>query len=128
MELTCEVVESITTAEHKALATYCSGEINVVPVSALNVVGEDIWLYDFFMDKTAKNVCAEPAAALALWHGMEGVQLKGHVSYQVAGESFDEANKWAKEKFPERTLKGVLVFKPEVIYDLTPGAGGKKLQ
>lgn len=127
MELSKEIVESIQKAEHKALATFC-GEVNVVPVSVLEVVDGNIWLFNFFMDKTAKNICAEPSAALALWRGMEGVQLKGKVTHEESGENFERAKAKMKEKFPERVLKGLLIFKPEVVYDLTPGSAGRKLQ
>ena len=127
MTLSPEIVDAIQKAEHKALATFC-GEVNVVPVSVLEIVDGDIWLFNFFMDKTAKNICAEPSAALALWRGMEGVQLKGKVTHEESGENFDRAKAKMKEKFPERTIKGLLIFKPESVYDLTPGAGGRKLQ
>jgi predicted pyridoxine 5'-phosphate oxidase superfamily flavin-nucleotide-binding protein len=128
MQLTDEIKQRIEAAEHKALATCCAGEINVVPVSVVRVVGGQLWLHDFFMDKTAKNVCAEPRAALALWSGLTGIQIKGNVEYQTDGTAFEEAEKWIRENFSDRTLRGLLVFTPSVAYDISPGeTAGREL-
>ena len=121
MKLTEDIIKQIEDAEGKALATCCAGEINVVPVSVVRVVKGKIWLHDFFMNKTAKNVCQEPQAALALWNGLEGVQIKGTVEYETSGANFDEATAWIKENFPDRKLRGLLVFDPQKAYDVSAG-------
>lgn len=129
MKLSAEVRECIDNADHKALATCCNGELNVVPVSVVRVVEDTIWLHNFFMDKTVTNVCKEPHAALALWNGFVGVQIKGRVTYEENGEQFTLAKEWIAEHFPQRILRGLLVFTPDAIYDISANAesAGKKL-
>jgi len=124
MELPANIIEFIEAAEQKALATSCNGEVNVVPVSVVRVSDGNIWLHDFFMNKTAKNVCEEPQASLALWSGLNGVQIKGQINYLTEGGDFEAASKWSKEKFPERTLRGLLIFTPETVYDASAKADG----
>jgi len=126
IKLSTDVVNFIEVAEQKALATYCQGEINVIPVSVVRVVDGNIWLHDFFMNKTAKNVCEEPKGALALWSGLERFQIKGKVSYETKGDSFEEATNWVLENFPDRKLRGLLILTPESVYDISTkvvGAG-----
>ena len=128
MNLSEEVIKQIESADNKALATYCAGEINVVPVSVVRVVGGTIWLHDFFMDKTVRNVCEEPRAALAVWSGLSGIQRKGTVEYQTGGTKFMEATFWVTENFSERKLKGLMVFTPSVAYDVSAGeSAGREL-
>ncbi len=127
MELSNEMVETIKNAEQLAIASNGEDGINIAPLSSVHTEDGLIMLYDFFMDKTAQNVKQNPEVALAVWIGMAGIQIKGKVSYQTEGDIFTSREAWAKVKFPDRILKGVLVLTPEVVYDLTPSNAGARL-
>ena len=121
------ITESLTKATGRALATNGVHGMNVIPVSSLRVVGETIQLYDFFMRKTVENIASDDEVALACWNGFVGVQVRARATYIDHGDVFDEANGWAKQTFPERTLKGVLVLQPTAAFDVSvsleaPGA------
>ncbi len=122
------VRDSILTAEAKALSTVSDEGVNVVPVSVVEVVGEEIQLFDFFMKKTAENIIKNPGVALACWKGLCGVQIKAIARYETEGSLFSEAVASMKERFPERTLKGVIILKPERIFDISAGEmAGKEI-
>lgn len=121
------IMESLTKATGRALATNGVHGMNVIPVSSLRVVGETIQLYDFFMRKTVENIASDDEVALACWNGFAGVQVRARVTYIDHGDVFDEASGWAKQIFPDRTLKGVLVLQPTAAFDVSvsleaPGA------
>tara|TARA_B100000508_G_scaffold139799_1_gene138907 strand:+ start:6583 stop:6963 length:381 start_codon:yes stop_codon:yes gene_type:complete len=122
-----KIKETIEQAESIALATIGNGGVNVIPISVISVVGDEIHLYDFFMNKTAENIKTNPEAALVCWTGFEGVQVKAQVSYDAAGEVFEAAVPIMKERFPERTLKAVLKLAPTAIHDVAPGSLGGKI-
>ena len=48
--------EFLLIAESKAIATFGNNSINVVPISTINIVGEEIVLVDYFMEKTVANI------------------------------------------------------------------------
>lgn len=121
MRITPVVQTILETAPAKALATSCPGDINVVPVSMIRVGESTIWLFDFFMNKTAHNACSSSACALTVWEDMKGLQIKGDVTYVTEGESYDEAVNWVCEHNPDRTVKGLLIIKPTAIFDISPG-------
>lgn len=125
--LSPEVRSFIEKAEHRALATEGEDGINVVPLSAAHIVDDCVVLCDFFMRKTAQNASRGAPAALALWKGFEGIQIKGVVAYEREGKRYEHFVAWAKEKYPDRTLAGIIVLSPQVAYDLTPGKSGKQL-
>ncbi len=104
----------------KALATLGKNGLNVVPVSSLKVVDYEIWLINYFMDKTVENIKENNKVALVCWNKMFGYQIKGEVEYFENGEKFDEAVIWIKEILPDRIVKGLLVLKPEEIFDIAP--------
>ena len=56
MILDPHIKELLLTAQSKALATYSEYGLNVVPVSVLRMIDEDIILVNYFMDKTLKNI------------------------------------------------------------------------
>jgi predicted pyridoxine 5'-phosphate oxidase superfamily flavin-nucleotide-binding protein len=111
----------LETASAKALATYGPAGINVVPVSMIKVTENSIWLFDFFMDKTARNTQADQACALTAWTDMKGVQIKAVVTYDTTGTYFDEAVSWVATQNPNRIVKGLLILKPVQIFDISPG-------
>lgn len=129
MQLTDVIKERIEKAEHKALAT-CGGDgPNVVPVSITRLVGDAVWLHNFFMDKTVANIEKDPKAALVFWNGLTGVQLKGEVVYETEGENFESAKRQLAEDYPDRDLRGLLIFTPTSVFDVSANAteAGKQL-
>lgn len=110
----------ILSADSKAFATYSDQGINVVPVSSLKVVDGNIWLINYFMDKTLSNIERNPEVSLVCWRKMMGYQIKGEVSYETQGESFDLAVDWIKSILPDRVVKGLIILKPKEIYDVSP--------
>ena len=121
MQITPTVRTLIEAATAKALATYGAGSVNVVPVSMVKVTESSIWLFDFFMDKTATNVQANPHCALTAWTEMRGVQIKGDASYHTSGSVFEEAVDWVATQNPQRVVKGLLIITPIEVYDISPG-------
>ena len=112
---------TLETAAAKALATNGPEGINVVPVSMIRVNENDIWLFDFFMDKTAKNAEAGEKAALTAWTDMVGVQIIAELQYVTSGSDFEEAVTWVKTQNASRVVKGLLILRPTKVYDISPG-------
>lgn len=126
--ITVDIKRAILTADAKALATSGPQGVNVVPVSVVAVVDDTIHLYDFFMGKTIENIHFANQAALAVWSGLTGVQIKSAVAYVTTGDMFEQASLEMKERFPDRTLRGILVLTPLAIYDISVGvAAGQQL-
>lgn len=117
--LTDNIVHIIANAEAKALATSGPHGVNVVPVSVVEIRGNSIYLYNFFMGKTIENLSAEPEVSLAVWSGLEGVQIKASVTCVKEGSIFKTATEQMKERFPERTLHCIVVLTPHTIYDVS---------
>lgn len=115
------ITELLLNAKAKALGTVGSNGLNVVPVSMTTVDGETIWLFDFFMDKTVKNLQQENSVVLTVWSDMKGVQIKGDVHYWTEGDIFERAVKFVHEANPTRVLKGLIVLAPKQIFDISPG-------
>lgn len=115
-----QIEHAILNASGRALATCGPEGINVIPVSAANVIDGKIHLFDFFMAKTVANVKVDDQVALACWEGLTGVQIKATAEYVTKGAIFEETSAWAKEAYPERTLRGVLVLSPTECYSVTP--------
>ncbi len=127
MKLPEDIINIIEGAESKVLATLGPDGPNAIPLSMVIVDGEKIVVCDCFMGKTAKNLSADSRAAMSFWKGFAGVQVKGQVAYETAGETFDRYVAWLKGKHPDRTLRGVIVMTPEHVYDLAPSNAGAKL-
>ena len=117
----------IIASDAHALATAGPHGVNVVPVSVVELIDDEIHLYDFFMQKTAENLQAKSQVALTCWQGFRGVQVKAEAVYDTEGEVFDEAVALMKERFPDRTLRAVIRLTPTVVYDISPGASGEDL-
>ncbi len=115
-----------TGKKHKALATYSESGLNVVPVSTVSVIDNDIWFFDFFMGKTVENIKKDSRYALTFWEGFEGYQVKGEAEYHSEGDTFEKAKEMALEAHPDRTLKGMLVLKVQKVYSVTPGEDSSK--
>jgi predicted pyridoxine 5'-phosphate oxidase superfamily flavin-nucleotide-binding protein len=113
------IIDQIINADARALATTGPHEVNVVPVSVVKVIDGVIYLYNFFMKKTAENILTEPYVALTCWKGLEGIQVKATAAYATEGEVFTAAASEMKERFPDRTLSGVIILTPRRIYDIS---------
>lgn len=116
MKIPEHIAEALRNAEHKALATYGKHGINVVPVSTIFVEKEEIRLIDYFFKKTAENLKKNPAVALVCYSSLDGYQIKGTCKYLTKGKVFSRIRKWAAQKYPDRTVSGVLSITPERIY------------
>lgn len=119
MELSSEVCTQIENAENKAFATNGPHGVNVVPVSVVEVVSARIRLYNFFMGKSIENLQKDAPIALACWSGLSGVQVKGAATYVTSGDVFEQAVDMMKERFPERTLSGIIEITPTAVYDIS---------
>lgn len=125
--MTEQIRQIISDATAHALATTGPYGVNVVPISVVELVGEEIHLYDFFMQKTAENIKAEPSVALTSWYGFLGVQIKATAVYETTGEVYEAAVLAMKQRFPDRTLQAVIRLTPTAAYDVAPGASGEDL-
>ncbi len=113
------IIDQIITAEARALATHGPHGVNVVPVSVVEVVDGVIHLYNFFMGKTIENLLADPQVALTCWRGLEGIQIKATATYITTGDVFLAATVAMKERFPARTLCGVIILTPTAVFDVS---------
>lgn len=116
------IIDQIVNAESRALATNGPHGVNVVAVSVVDVIDQQIHLYNFFMGKTAENFTVDPQVALVCWKGLEGIQVKADATYITTGEAFTTATTIMKERFPKRTLSGIIVLKPTAIFDVSADA------
>lgn len=121
MLLSPKIINLLTTAAAKALATHGPAGLNVVPVSMIKVTPGEIWLFDFFMDKTVQNINENSSVSLTAWTDMIGVQVRAEASYIVNGNKFTEATAWVHTQNPDRILRGLLVLKPITLFDISPG-------
>lgn len=122
MELPEKIVQCIQTASAKALATCVGESAHVVPVSKIKVVGNNIWLVNYFMTKTIENIKQNPYVSLACWQGLEGYQIKGEVEYLTQGEIFSAMVVEAATEYPDRTVQGVLVLNVKELFDVSATA------
>jgi len=120
MKLSPQIVDIILHADNKALATTGPHGINVVPVSTVRIVGDNILLMNYFLKKTLDNILEQPHIALVCWKGFDGYQIKGTVEYSESGDAFEEARTWVEKNLKNRVLKGLIILKPENIYDISP--------
>lgn len=118
--------EFLLIADSKALATYGKEGINVVPVSTIRIVDDEIWLVDYFMEKTVKNILENEKVSLVAWKGLFGYQIKCLADYEVAGEKFVKAVDFVKEILPDRIVKGLLILKIEEVFDIAPTKNTKE--
>lgn len=114
------IEQFILQANSKALATFGSQGLNVVPISSVKIVDGQIWLINYFMEKTLENILKNQEVALVCWSGMFGYQIKGQATYVEEGESFEQAKQWVKEILPERIVKGLVIITPKELFDIAP--------
>lgn len=118
-----KIRQAILGAESKALGTSGPAGLNVVPVSVVEVVGDEIRLCNFFMGKTVENIRENDIVSLACWTGLRGVQVRARASVVDEGELFVDTTIQMKERFPERVLKALIVLTPTAVYDTSVGTG-----
>ncbi len=116
------VMEIILHADGKALATTGESGVNVVPVSSIRISDNQIWLINYFMNKTYQNIVKNPNVALACWKGLEGYQIKGKACIHTKGLLFDAARAWIAEILPDRIVRGLIIISPQEIYDVSASA------
>lgn len=109
-------------AEARVLATHGPCGINAIPVSVVTIDDNHVYLYNFFMDKTVRNIQDEQTVAFTAWKGFAGVQMKATASYVTTGDLFATAVETMKKRFPNRVLSGVIVLTPTSFYDCSAGA------
>lgn len=122
MKLQPNIADFILSADSKALATNGPAGLNVAPVSTVKIHDGKILLVNYFMNKTLTNLLENPDVSLACWSGLVGYQIKATADYLTEGEVFDSTKAWIAEILPDRTVKGVILLEPTVIFDLTAGA------
>lgn len=120
MKLETRVIEMILGADAKALATTGELGVHVVPVSTILVVDDEIWLMNYFLGQTLRNIEANKEVALACWKGLAGYQIKGVVRYQTSGPEFEQADTYIAQNVANRFLKGLIILTPTSVYDVTP--------
>ena len=99
---------------------YQATQIPPLSISSIKVVAGKIWLINYFMDKTLKNILGNEHVALVCWKKMMGYQIKGTVSYMTEGEDFESAVAWIKSTLPDRVVMGLIILTPKEIYDVSP--------
>lgn len=119
MKLETTIIEMLLEAESKALATGNNETLNVVPVSTMRIIDNQIILVNYFMGKTLDNITQNPHVALVCWKGLEGLQIKGSIEHLQRGKLYEDITEWVAEILPERTVKGILVLTPEEIFDIS---------
>lgn len=120
------IKEFLLLADSKAIATYWNNSINVVPVSTIKIIGEEIILVDYFMEKTVKNILENENVSLVAWKGLFGYQIKAKAKYEIEGDKFIETAQFVKEILPERVVKGILVLTVREVFDIAPTKNTKE--
>ena len=106
-------------AEAKALASTANNDINVIPVSTVKIVEDEVWLFDYFFNKTRAYIKKNSKVSLAFWSGLKGFQMKANATYLLQGEKFEKAKKWISKIHPNRTLVGLVILTPTYIFDIS---------
>ena len=132
VKLTEEMKNEINKSRLVPLATAtASGEPNVVPIGMFFLKNDEtLWIVDNFMQKTLKNVLANPKVSLYVWSpdAKDSYQIKGTVTVVTSGAELAEAKAFADSKRPGMPTKGLLKMKITEVYSVSPGPNaGKKL-
>lgn len=129
-----EMQEMFNRTGTKQLATADKqGVPNVVPINFLKILDDETILASaVFMGKTFQNLKENPVCALSFWEGFNGYQLKGSVSIETSGQTFEETAKWTEDEGKKLGLplksKGAVLIKLTDIYSVAPGPdAGKKI-
>ena len=110
------------------------GSPNVVPIGAKKVLDDEtILISDQFFNKSLANFKENPQVALTFWdpETSESYQIKGAITIETSGETFDQTAAWIDEIARARNIplksKGAIVVKITDIFTNAPGpdAGSK---
>ena len=123
MKLSNTITDVLLNADGKALATAAQKYPNVIPVSTIKIVNDEIVLVDYFMGKTLENIQEDSNVSLACWKGLEGYQIKATATYTTEGETVTSIREWVSEILPDRKVRGVLILTPHEVYDVSATAG-----
>jgi len=122
MQLAQHIVDFINAASAKALATNGPAGLNVVPVSVIKAEVDQIFLYNFFMNKTAANIpLPNTPVALTCWEGLRGVQLRATATIDTQSEQYATEQTAMLQQFPNRTLASLIVLRPTEVFDVSVG-------
>jgi len=113
------IINFLLKSESKALASIGSNGINVIPVSTIFIEDDTIFLVDYFMDKTIKNILENNNVSIVAWSQLEGYQIKCIANYETEGERVENIKYKVKDMHPDRDLKGLLILKPQNIFDIS---------
>ncbi len=117
-----KIQKFVLDASSKALATTGVNGLNVVPVSTIQIKDGKIWLFDYFMEKTAQNIKCNNnnnKVSLVCWSGLQGFQLKGVASYFDSGADFENAKGYVKQIHPDRKLKGLVILDVIEVFEVS---------
>lgn len=78
---------------------------------------------DMFMKATLKNVLETGRVSLCVWDDKTGesYKLTGTCDYETSGEALERANRELEKDKPGKKFKGVVLFKPQAVYDTARG-------
>ncbi len=127
MKMPKECQDMINDCQTAAFST-CSLDAvpNAVPVGVKRVVDDEtVMVSDQFLNKSLKNLQANPHVALTVWDDSSGFQVKGTVTYENEGPRYEEMAAQVDAMFSKIGLdyksKGVCFISVEEVYSVTPG-------
>jgi len=103
---------------------------NIAVIYWKKIINQDTIIFlDNFMKKTKENILENEKMCVSFWDSKteEGYKLKGTGKYHSSGDVFEEGKRFMQEKCPNRIPKGVLEFKVNEIFILTPGISAGKM-
>lgn len=120
----------------KALATVdTKGKPNNVPMGSFSAIDDEtIAFADVFLGKTKKNLEATKKAAVTVYKGFNGYQVKGTFQgFRTSGDAYEKIAKQIEGMIKEILkveikVKGIGTIKVEEVYSVSPGPdAGKKI-
>lgn len=113
------------------LATSADDVPNVVPVGFKWIVGRELYLADFFFDKTRRNLEKNAAVAVTVATtapSKRGFQVKGHAVVHKEGSEFERITAFLQTKGVSSKPHSAIVVPLREVYELAPGArAGKRI-
>ncbi len=128
MELPDAVRAAFEAATVCYLATCRDGVPNVVPVSRMWVVDNELLLADFYFGKTRRNIADNPEVAISLVgpDPKQGFQLKGTASTHESGEPFERLGALLRDAGVDAEPHAAVMVSVEEVYLLDPGPNAGK--
>jgi predicted pyridoxine 5'-phosphate oxidase superfamily flavin-nucleotide-binding protein len=128
MELPDAVHAAFEAAKLCYLATCRDGVPNVVPVSRMWIVDNDLLVADFYFGKTRRNIADNPEVAISLVgpDPKQGFQLKGRASVHESGEPFEKLGTLLRDAGVDAEPRAAVLVSVEEVYLLDPGPNAGK--